>query len=47
MSDEDLISTLATESRRFAPDPAFSRAAVAQPNIYDAAAADRLGFWAE
>jgi acetyl-CoA synthetase len=47
MSDEDLISTLATESRSFAPDAAFARAAVAQPNIYDAAAADRLGFWAE
>ena len=47
MSEQDLISTLATESRRFAPDLAFARAAVAQPNIYDAAAADRLGFWAE
>ena len=47
MSEEDLISTLANESRSFAPSAAFAAAANAQAQIYDAAAADRLGFWAE
>jgi acetyl-CoA synthetase len=47
MSADDLISTLTSESRSFAPSASFAKAANAQPQIYDAAAADRLGFWAE
>ena len=47
MSESDLITTLASESRSFAPDATFARQANAQPSIYDAAAANRLGFWAE
>ncbi|MCB0899343.1 MAG: acetate--CoA ligase [Actinobacteria bacterium] len=43
----DTLENLATESRSFPPSPEF----VAQSNvtaaIYDEAAADRLGFWAE
>ncbi|WP_432513819.1 acetate--CoA ligase [Kineococcus sp. SYSU DK001] len=30
-----------------APDPEFAQQAVAQPDLYERAAADRLGFWAE
>ncbi|WP_432541966.1 acetate--CoA ligase [Kineococcus sp. SYSU DK002] len=30
-----------------APDPGFAQQAVAQPDLYERAAADRLGFWAE
>jgi acetyl-CoA synthetase len=30
-----------------APDPEFAAGAVAQPDLYDRAAADRLGFWGE
>jgi acetyl-CoA synthetase len=41
------IDNLLHESRRFAPDPAFAADAIAQPGLYAAAAADRLGFWAD
>ena len=39
--------TPANHDRRFAPDAAFTAQAVATPDLYDAAAADRLGFWAD
>ncbi|WP_221586354.1 acetate--CoA ligase [Microbacterium sp. G2-8] len=41
------IDHLLNEDRRFAPRPEFAENAVAGPGIYDAAKADRLGFWAE
>ena len=43
----DTLANLATENRTFAPDPLFAAQANAQPSLYDQAAADRLGFWAE
>jgi acetyl-CoA synthetase len=41
------IDSLLQESRRFAPSAEFAAAAVADPGSYDAAKADRLGFWAD
>jgi acetyl-CoA synthetase len=41
------IDSLLHEDRRFPPDPAFAAAAVATSDLYEHAAADRLGFWAE
>ncbi|MGN6325848.1 acetate--CoA ligase [Pseudolysinimonas sp.] len=41
------IDNLLHESRRFAPTPEFVANAVAGPELYDQAARDRLGFWAE
>ncbi|MFT2817031.1 acetate--CoA ligase [Leifsonia sp. A12D58] len=41
------IDHLLDESRQFPPEPAFQAAAVASPELYEAAAADRLGFWAD
>ncbi len=41
------LSNLGHEERRFAPDPAFTAQAVAQAGLYDAAAGDRLAFWAD
>ena len=41
------IDHLLHESRQFPPDPAFQSTAVASPELYAAAAADRLGFWAD
>src|SRR4051794_34837700 len=41
------IDSLLHESRRFAPSAEFSAQAIAQPQLYEAAAADRLGFWAD
>ncbi|NYD68546.1 acetate--CoA ligase [Agromyces atrinae] len=35
------------EIRRFRPAPEFAAQAVASPELYDAAASDRLGFWAD
>src|SRR5690606_34938154 len=35
------------ESRHFAPSPEFAANAVASADLYDAAASDREGFWAE
>ena len=43
----DTLANLATENRTFAPDPLFAAQANAQASLYDRAAADRLGFWAE
>ncbi|MFN8075308.1 MAG: acetate--CoA ligase [Kineosporiaceae bacterium] len=41
----ETLSNLLHEERRFPPSPEFSAAAVAQPQLYDDAAADRLAFW--
>lgn len=41
------IDSLLTETRRFPPTPEFTAAAIAKPELYDAAKADRLGFWAQ
>ncbi|GLY31092.1 acetate--CoA ligase [Kineosporia sp. NBRC 101731] len=46
MTDETL-SNLLHEERRFPPDPAFAGAALAQPELYEQAKADRLAFWDE
>ena len=39
------IDNLLNEERRFPPTPAFSAAAVAGPELYEEAAADRLAYW--
>ncbi|WOQ70245.1 acetate--CoA ligase [Microbacterium limosum] len=39
------IDHLLSENRRFAPPEEFARGAVAQADLYDAAAADREAFW--
>ncbi|MFN4002983.1 acetate--CoA ligase [Microcella sp.] len=44
---ETSIDSLLHEDRRFAPSPEFAAAAVARPELYDEARADRLGFWAD
>jgi len=41
------IDSLLHEERRFAPDPDFTASAVAGPELYERASADRLGFWAD
>jgi len=41
------IDRLLHESRRFAPSAEFAANAIAKPELYEAAAADRLGFWAD
>jgi acetyl-CoA synthetase len=41
------IDHLLTETRRFAPSADFAAEAVATKELYDAAAADREGFWAD
>ena len=46
MSNETL-SNLLHEERRFPPSPEFAAAAVAQADLYERAATDRLEFWAE
>ena len=46
MSD-DALANLLQEDRTFPPSPEFAAQANAQASMYDAAAADRLGFWAE
>ncbi|MEP6590319.1 MAG: acetate--CoA ligase [Gemmatimonadota bacterium] len=43
----DQLDTLLTEERRFPPPPGFAAGALATQALYDAAAADRLGFWEE
>ncbi len=43
----DQLATLLTEDRRFPPPPDFAAAAVAGPGLYQEAARDRLGFWAQ
>ncbi len=45
MSSE-AIENLSHEDRRFPPDPDFAARAVAKADLYEQAAADRLGFWA-
>jgi acetyl-CoA synthetase len=41
------IDSLLIEDRRFPPSASFVAKAIAKPEIYVAAAADRLGFWAD
>jgi acetyl-CoA synthetase len=41
----EALSNLSREDRRFSPPPEFAAAANVQADAYDAAAADRLGFW--
>ena len=41
------IDSLLHEDRRFPPPAEFVANAIAQPELYTAAAADRLGFWAD
>ncbi|MEO5799476.1 MAG: acetate--CoA ligase, partial [Gemmatimonadales bacterium] len=43
----DQLDTLLSEERRFPPPADFVARALATPALYQAAAADRLGFWAE
>ena len=43
----DALSNLLQENRVFTPTPEFAAQANAQPGMFDAAAADRLAFWAE
>ena len=47
MSHEEAIENLFHENRKFAPSQDFSAKAIAKPEIYVRAKADRLGFWAE
>ncbi len=44
---ETSIDSLLHEDRRFPPSPEFAAAAVAKPELYDDAQADRLAFWAD
>jgi acetyl-CoA synthetase len=41
------IDSLFTETRHFPPTTEFAAAAVASPELYEAARGDRLGFWAD
>src|SRR5690606_27848283 len=41
------IDNLLHEARRFPPAPEFAGDAVAKPELYEAAKADRLAFWAD
>jgi acetyl-CoA synthetase len=43
----ETIGSLLHEERRFPPSAAFAAQAVARPELYERAAADRLGFWAD
>jgi acetyl-CoA synthetase len=43
----ETLANLATETRSFAPSPEFAAQANATADMYDEAAADRLGFWAK
>ena len=43
----DSIEIMTQESRSFAPSAEFAANAIAKPEIYERAKADRLGFWAE
>jgi acetyl-CoA synthetase len=47
MSDSPQGGNLLHEERRFPPNPEFQRTAIAKPELYAAAAKDRLGFWAD
>ena len=46
MTSSPALENLSVESRRFPPPEEFARDAVAGAELYDEAAADRLGFWA-
>jgi acetyl-CoA synthetase len=41
----EALENLLQENRTFAPDPAFVAMANATPELFDAAAADRIAFW--
>jgi acetyl-CoA synthetase len=41
----DMLENLLREERRFPPSPEFAAQAVAQPELYEEAAEDRLQFW--
>ncbi len=43
----DQLATLLNEQRRFPPPTEFAKQATAGPELYAAAATDRIGFWAE
>ena len=47
MSAEETIANLSTETRSFAPSKDFVRDAIAKPELYAQASADRLAFWAD
>ncbi|MGN0126712.1 MULTISPECIES: acetate--CoA ligase [Micrococcaceae] len=47
MSESKTLDNLSNETRSFAPSKEFSDNAVATQARYDAAAADRLGYWAD
>jgi acetyl-CoA synthetase len=47
MSDSPQGGNLLHEKRRFPPTAEFQAAAIAKPELYAAAAKDRLGFWAD
>jgi acetyl-CoA synthetase len=47
MSDSPQGGNLLHEERRFPPSPEFQAQAIAKPELYEAAAKDRLGFWAD
>ncbi len=47
MSADQEIDNLLHEDRHFSPSPEFSAQAIAQPEIYNQAQADRLKFWAD
>uniref|UniRef100_UPI00404771A2 acetyl-coenzyme A synthetase N-terminal domain-containing protein n=1 Tax=Aquiluna sp. TaxID=2053504 RepID=UPI00404771A2 len=47
MSVEHEIENLLHEKRRFAPNEDFVASAVARPDLYEKANADRLEFWAD
>ncbi len=47
MSDSPQGGNLLHEERRFPPSPEFQAQAIAKPGLYEAAAQDRLGFWAD
>ena len=47
MSADHEIENLLHEERHFAPSSDFAKDAIAQASLYEEAASDRLGFWAE
>ncbi|MFM5967795.1 MAG: acetate--CoA ligase [Micrococcales bacterium] len=47
MSADHEIDNLLHEERHFAPSSDFAKNAIAQASLYEEAASDRLGFWAE
>ena len=47
MSEQNNIDSLLHEERRFPPPASFVQRAIAQPELYASAKADRLQFWAD